>query len=173
MWNEPKYNGGCSIQSYSVLIDDGDNGEFVEANSDNDISVRWKPSLSRLEITRLQLMNKGKTFRIKLTAMNFAGVIESPILGVVLAGLPLAPPIPKLLAELCSETVIAIDISDFSSAANGGCAVNTFEIQQDDGKGGLFVSKAGKMNTYLKRYYIASGLQKGLTYRFRYRAQNC
>jgi secreted trypsin-like serine protease len=70
------------------MIDDGNNGDFIEANYDNDIAVRWKPSLSRLEITRLQLLNIGKTFRIKLKAKNYAGEVESPILGVVLAGVP-------------------------------------------------------------------------------------
>lgn len=53
LWNEPKYNGGCTIQGYFVMIDDGNNGDFIEANYDNDISVRWKPSLSRLEIKRI------------------------------------------------------------------------------------------------------------------------
>jgi hypothetical protein len=35
-WNEPKDNGGCSIQGYSVHIDDGNQGPFVEANVEND-----------------------------------------------------------------------------------------------------------------------------------------
>ena len=173
VWNEPKYNGGCSIQGYSVLIDDGNEGAFIEANYDNDIAVRWKPSLSRLEITRLQLLNIGKTFRIKLKARNFAGEVESPILGVVLAGLPLMPPQPVKVAQLCSDTVITIDISDFPLSANGGCPVISYEIQQDDGRGGMFLSKVGKQSPYLMRYYVTTGLQKGRTYRFRYRAQNC
>jgi hypothetical protein len=33
-------NGGCTITSYAVFIDDGNNGNYVEANVDNDISVR-------------------------------------------------------------------------------------------------------------------------------------
>jgi len=33
-WNEPNDNGGCSIQGYSVHIDDGDSGSFIEANAD-------------------------------------------------------------------------------------------------------------------------------------------
>ena len=35
-WNEPVDNGGCSIQGYSVYIDDGQSGQFIEANSEND-----------------------------------------------------------------------------------------------------------------------------------------
>jgi hypothetical protein len=105
--------------------------------------------------------------------MNFAGEIESPILGVVLAGLPLAPPAPVMMPELSSSTVITIDISDFPTSSNGGCPILTFEIQQDDGRGGFFTSKIGKTETYLKRFYAAKHVTKGLTYRFRYRAKNC
>lgn len=35
-WNEPADNGGCSITGYSVHIDDGASGSFIEANVDND-----------------------------------------------------------------------------------------------------------------------------------------
>jgi hypothetical protein len=36
----------------------------------------------------------GNTFRIKVKAYNYAGVAESPVLGVVFASLPDKPPIP-------------------------------------------------------------------------------
>lgn len=47
-WNEPQYNGGCSILGYAVMVDDGDTGTFIEANVENDALVRYKPSLSQL-----------------------------------------------------------------------------------------------------------------------------
>lgn len=31
-WNEPSGDGGCSVHGYSVHIDDGEAGEFREAN---------------------------------------------------------------------------------------------------------------------------------------------
>ena len=70
-------------------MDDGALGSFIEANAENDADVRLKPSLSTLLITRLQVANLGNTFRVKVRAYNPAGVIESPILGVILASLPL------------------------------------------------------------------------------------
>ena len=98
-WNEPLSNGGCTILGYAVFVDDGSTGSFIEANVENDATVRLKPSLSYLQITRLALANLGQTFRIKVRAYNTAGEIESPILGVVLASLPLEPPAPsKVLA---------------------------------------------------------------------------
>ena len=93
-WNEPVDNGGCSIQGYSVHIDDGESGDFIEANADNDQSVRLQPSLTHLMITKINALNVGKTYRIKLKAYNYAGVSESPILGVILASLPEKPPVP-------------------------------------------------------------------------------
>jgi TusA-related sulfurtransferase len=71
-----------------VHIDDGDSGDFIEANADYDTSVRLMPSLSTLEIRRLSAQNLGKTYRILVKAYNYAGVAESPILGVVFASLP-------------------------------------------------------------------------------------
>lgn len=70
-------------------VDDGSNGAFVEANVDNDISVRNLPSLSQLTITRLVPLVVGNIYRVKIRAYNAAGYIESPILGAVLASLPL------------------------------------------------------------------------------------
>jgi hypothetical protein len=61
-WNEPRDNGGCHIQGYSVHIDDGEGGAFLEANEDNDPNVRLNPSLNHLEITRLTNVNIGKTY---------------------------------------------------------------------------------------------------------------
>lgn len=44
----------------------------------------------------------------------------------------------------------------------------------DDGNGGAYVSKVGSISPYLMpTYTVSSGLTKGSTYRFRYRAKNC
>lgn len=72
---------------YVVHVDDGADGAFVEANEDNDPLVRNKPSLRELTVTRLSTI--GATYRIKVEAQNVAGQGISPVLGVVLASLPL------------------------------------------------------------------------------------
>jgi hypothetical protein len=71
-----------------VHIDDGASGSYMEANQVNDVNVRLMPSLSTLEITSLAAQNLGKTFRILVKAYNYAGVAESPVLGVVFASIP-------------------------------------------------------------------------------------
>ena len=44
-WQAPSSDGGCPILGYSVHVDDGAGGPFVEANVDNDVAVRDLPSL--------------------------------------------------------------------------------------------------------------------------------
>jgi hypothetical protein len=127
-WNEPVDNGGCSIQGYSVHIDDGDSGEFIEANAENDNYVRLLPSLSTLEIRRIEALNLGKTYRILVKAYNYAGVAESPILGVVFASLPSQPPVPTKIEDESDSKQITIDISDFPEESNGGCPILSFDI---------------------------------------------
>ena len=86
------------------MVDDGETGDFIEANVDFDTNVRLKPSLSQLVITKLQLANLGNTFRVKVKAFNPAGEIDSPILGVILASLPLQPPMPVFVNDQSDHT---------------------------------------------------------------------
>ena len=132
-WNEPTNNGGCPITGYAVFVDDGANGNFVEANVDNDNSVRYLPSLSQLTITRVDITKVGEVFRVKVRAYNAAGYIESPTLGVTLASLPLKPPVPVKVAAGSTDTKITVDISSFPDSSKGGCDVISYEIQMDDG----------------------------------------
>lgn len=82
-WTDPTSSGGCEILGYVVYVDDGANGDFVEANEDDDPLVRDRPSLRQLEISRLSTI--GATYRIKVVAQGPAGEVTSPVLGVVLA----------------------------------------------------------------------------------------
>jgi hypothetical protein len=49
-------------------------------------------------------MNLGKTFRILVKAYNYAGVSESPYLGVVFASLPSQPPMPVNVVNQTNST---------------------------------------------------------------------
>lgn len=110
-----------------MFIDDGSgNGQFVEANVDNDISVRNQPSMSQATITRNvdQAASLGKVFRIKVRAFNPAGYVDSPILGVRLAVVPSQPPAPTKIIAGSSQSRIQIDISMFNfETMSGGCPV--------------------------------------------------
>ena len=109
-------------------IDDGESGDFIEANADNDQSVRLQPSLTHLMITKINALNVGKTYRIKLKAYNYAGVAESPILGVILASLPEKPPVPTEVQESSNSAQITISMSDYPESSNGGCEIVSYEV---------------------------------------------
>jgi hypothetical protein len=93
-WSQPENNGGCPILQYSVHVDDGESGDFREANAENDQQIRWKPSLRSMEIMRTAY-NVGKTYRIFVKAYNYAGSSQSPWLGVTFAAVPPRPPKPE------------------------------------------------------------------------------
>jgi len=60
-WNEPVDNGGCTIEGYAVYIDDGNFGNFTEANY---INETLGPSQSSLEITKINPLNLGLIYRV-------------------------------------------------------------------------------------------------------------
>jgi hypothetical protein len=117
----------------------------------------------------------GKVFRIKVRAFNPAGWIDSPIIGVRLAVVPSQPPAPLKIIDGSSSTRIQIDIGHFDFVLeSGGCPVQSFEIQMDDGIGGYYRSMTGYLTPYMTpSFAVTSGIERGLTYRFRYRARNC
>jgi hypothetical protein len=123
-WEAPTSDGGCEITGYSVYVDDGASGDFVEANEDNDALVRGLPTLRTLEITRISTV--GATYRVKVVAHNDAGELESPILGLILATLPDQAPTPALVTS--SSTMTAVDISDYSSVSDGGCDIISYNV---------------------------------------------
>ena len=100
--------------------------------------VRNQPSLSQFNITRVVSTRIGNVFRVKVRAFNAAGYIDSPILGVILAGLPLQPPAPLKLDAGCSQSQITINISNYPISSNGGCDILSYNIQMDDGLGGMY-----------------------------------
>lgn len=66
----------------------------------NDNNVRLHPSLSFVEISKIDPASLGSTYRIYVNAYNYAGYSRSPILGVVFAALPSKPPTPVFVDTL-------------------------------------------------------------------------
>ncbi len=168
-WTEPNDNG-CPIQSYSIFRDDGSGGAIeiaVDASTVNN-----KPSLREYQITGLS--PAGSTFRFKLRATNSAGSTDSSHLSIILASVPDTPSTgPISDASVTDDTRIKVDYSPLLSANNGGSTILSYSIEMDNGKGGSFVSLAGGISNRLATTYtIATGIQSGVMYRFRYRAKN-
>lgn len=107
-----------------------------------------------MQIKRISY-NIGKTYRILVKAYNYAGVSESPVLGVLFATKPLVPPQPRKVVDMSNSTQVTIDMSDFPESSNGGCQIISFNVQMDDGLGSSFTSAVGETYPYLSLQYTA------------------
>ena len=73
-WNEPSDNGGCQIETYYLMRDDGISGvPNIEVNSPNDINVRNIPTLRNLDVM-LDVNTKGRIYTFQLFVANSEGV---------------------------------------------------------------------------------------------------
>ena len=118
-------------------------------------------------------MGVGNRFRMYVKVFNSIGGTESPIASTILASVPDAPPAPVLVTASSDDTKITIDISSFPTSSNGGSSVTSFEILMATGQTGPFVSLVGVNSPFTALTYTqSSGLIKGETYRFIYRAKN-
>lgn len=69
-WTSPLDDGGCLLTGYSILRDDGNNGDFVEVHA---AAINNKPSLKTFLVTDLPANAIGKTIKFKVKAYNRAG----------------------------------------------------------------------------------------------------
>ena len=174
-WTPPTDDGSCedSITGYQVYVDDGERGDFIEANSDSDTDVRDKPNLTTLTITRVDSDNIGDRHRIKVIAFNKLSSVESPIVSTILANVPDQPPVPTFVNASSDDTQITISLADFVDSMNGGSTITSFEIQVAITKTGAFSTIEGSDTPYTAySYSYQTSVETGETYRFRYRAWN-
>lgn len=76
-------------------------------------------------------------------------------------------------ASVTDNTRIKVNYGPQTSLENGGSEIISYELQMDNGKGGAFSSLIGLSSNSLETTYtIASGIQSGGMYRFRYRSRN-
>lgn len=75
-WDLPKSDGGCAITGYALWIDDGAGGSII--NPVDAVAIANQPYLFK-HTTSIAAM-KGKTFRIKVEAINIFGSVLSPAL---------------------------------------------------------------------------------------------
>lgn len=73
---------------------------------------------------------------------------------------------------------MALDISDFPDASNGGCSIVSYDYQRDDGLDGAFTTLVGLSSPYLMQLLTVSHttetpIVRSRVYRYRYRARNC
>ena len=69
-WVESREIGGCDITSYAVYMKEDGSSEasYFEVNIDNDLSVRNKPGLNSLTVTKFTGTDLAKYFNIFVRA---------------------------------------------------------------------------------------------------------
>jgi len=88
-WTAPSDDGGCLLTGYSILRNDGNDGDFVEVHA---ADVNDKPTLKTFIVTDLPANKVGKTIKFKIQAHNRAGYsFTSFSLAVILASVPTTP----------------------------------------------------------------------------------
>jgi hypothetical protein len=83
-WTAPSSNGGCSITSYHIYMDDGAGGTFSEVDA---ATVNDYPSLRSHTLT-FAAADTSKTFKIYMTAENVIDEVTSETVSFVLAAVP-------------------------------------------------------------------------------------
>lgn len=90
-WRTPD-DGGCPVTGFSVHMDDGAGGSFVEVNEDNDTLVRNNPGLHALTIeSGFDSGSVGAHFNIKVKTYTEEGTTDSDIATITLGDVPTAP----------------------------------------------------------------------------------
>jgi len=149
----------------------------------HDDEVANKPSLRSFVVTDLPQNILGEIVRFKIQVTNQGGYSASSceFLSVVIADIP-ATPTNGPVSDKSFTTDQRIRIT-YDEPYSGGSILINYEVVMDDGEGGGFRTVAGgSLGTHLTTFAIISSnatdggivadINRGFTYRFKYRAQN-
>lgn len=94
-WSAPSSNGGCTITSYHIYMNDGLGGSvFTEVDA---ATVSNSPSLRQYPIT-FTATDTGNEYEFYLVCENAVGSITSETVSFVLASTPDQPPTAPYLS---------------------------------------------------------------------------
>lgn len=167
-WSAPLSDGGCPITGYSLFRDNGVTmNPIIEVNSPSDPAVRDIPTLRTVSVT-LPNADLGKKFTFKLTAYNVEG--NTYVTGACFM-FAIVPPQPIAGPALVTRSSSSITVS-YSSLLTGGSPLISYHLQYQDAYSGTWVDLNGLSNPSLLSQYTLTGLTKGDSYMFRFRAEN-
>jgi hypothetical protein len=111
-------------------------------------------------------------FRVKVYTDFASDGVESGLsASIILGGVPDKPSTAPTRNTETSEHVVAVNIVTVSE--DNGSTITSYNIEVDDGLGGDFVELQGQtFKSMLMTGKVSTGVQRGLRYRFRYRAMN-
>jgi hypothetical protein len=166
-WAAPTILGGCPITDYELLRDDGE-GSDVDIPIET-ASVASRPDLYEYTVV-LDSSFTGKYINVKVTAINAMGSITSKSTLLVLADVP-SKPFPAPIVDQAETTISQIKVSfENSNTDDGGSPITKLELWMDDGYQGEF--KLILVTNSRTSFVVSSGIERGLTYRFKYQVGN-
>ncbi len=157
--------GGSPITSYSIEIDDGDNGSFTAlyGTLTNSLSTTYT----------LYEMIEGNTYRFRYRVKNSVGwSAYSPVGYITAMSTPEAPLAPVFVSA--TESTISLALN-FVTENNGGL-ITTHELYRDQGNSGTSFIKVtsydGESSTLDLTTTIDNTLVAGTIYQFKFRGVN-
>ena len=122
VWTPPSDNGGCSITSYALYLDDGNGGSFTNTDSS---TIANKPYLRSHTVT-LTSSDTGNNYRVYLVASNEIGSISSSLTSVLLASVPDTPASPYTDSTITNQYQIYVEYA--TPTSDGGSAIENYQL---------------------------------------------
>jgi hypothetical protein len=158
-------DGGSTLLSYSIEMDDGNGGDFTPLYGDvvNSLSTTF---------TIMRGVKVGKVYRFRYRTKNLIGWSEfSPIAQVLAASVPDAPPAPIFIAA----TDLQIQFSFIETQNDNGSPIDSYELWRNDGASSTAYTQVASYtggNTFTLTTAAETGLVIGKIYSFIFRAHN-
>ena len=169
-WQEPTSNGSCPILSYALFMDHQTPGTLAEVNTDNDTSIREKPTLRQVTITTISSSNIGTDYSLQLKVQTIMGWFDSEIVGIRFATVPGKPSTaPQEVTASTSSTQVTVS---YSSSDTGGSPISGYHLQYGQGIAGPFIDLTPADTGSMATSYTLTNVTQGQTYYFRFRVKN-
>ena len=171
-WSSPSSNGGCTIKSYHIFMNDGDGlNNFHEVDA---ATVAGIPSLRTYQVL-FTAADTSKTYKFYLITENIVGTVSTDVISFILAATPSQPPSPPTLNLGDTKSYqIQVDYVALASSLNGGSDILSYELQVYNYTMSSWISIIGGEDNFSLQntYTYGKGISKGKSYQFRYRAWN-
>ena len=128
------------------------------------------PTARDLVVTNFAAGSEGKFVRFSVRAYNREGQVDSGTYVAILhAAIPSKPSqTPQHVAAESNSTIIALTLPELLTAETGNTDILAYSLEMDDGRAGDFFQVAPE--SMIVEYNVT--VERGLIYRFRYRANN-
>ena len=170
-WTEALDDGGCPVTGYALFRDLADeSAPSVEVNSASEAALRSVPTARELVVTNFAASSEGKFVRFSVRAYNREGHVDSgTYVSILYAAIPSKPSsTPQHVAAESNSTIIALTLPELAPAETGNTDILAYSLEMDNGQAGDFFQVASE--SMIVEYNVT--VERGLTYRFRYRARN-